>query len=137
MRKRYALNLEDAEVMVAAAKAEALREGWAVAIAIVDDAGIPILVARMDEASAISPSIATEKARSAAMIGVSTKILETLVAERPTLASLGCMAIEGGFPIQHQGQTVGGIGVSGVQAEEDAQIAQAGIHALSGITNAK
>jgi glc operon protein GlcG len=129
MRKRYALNLDEAEVMVSAAKAEALREGWAVAIAIVDDAGIPILVARMDEASKITPSVATEKARSAAMIGISTRILETMAAERPALATLGC-AIEGGFPIQHQGQTVGGIGVSGATSEQDAQVAEAGLKAL-------
>ena len=136
MRTRFALNLEEVERMIDAAMAEAARERWPVSIAIVDDYGIPIVVVRMDEASAMSPATAIEKARSAAVTGLPTKMLEAMVGERPAVATIGRVAVEGGLPILFQGQRVGGIGVSGVQSEQDAQVAEAGLKAIANLLGA-
>lgn len=131
MRTKFVLTLEEAEAVLKAARHHAAAGDWAVSIAVVDDAGMPIALARMDKAPAISASTAIEKARSAGMIGVSTKILEDMVAARPALVTMaGRTAVEGGIPILHHGQSVGGIGVSGVTSAQDAEVARAGLSAL-------
>jgi len=116
--------------MVRAAQAHARQNGWVVTVAIVDDGGTPILVSRLDEASPATVKTAIGKARSAALIGLPTKVLEAMVGERPALATMDRVAVEGGLPILYQGQRVGGIGVSGVRSEQDGAVAQAGIDAL-------
>jgi glc operon protein GlcG len=131
MRTCVALDLADAEKIVAAALAEANTRGWHVTVAVVDCHGVPILLARMDEASPASVSMATEKARSAALTGLPTKTLEAMAAERPGLLSVrDRVAVEGGLPILHQARRVGGVGVSGLPSDQDALIAAAGIAAL-------
>jgi glc operon protein GlcG len=130
MRTCVALDLSDAEKIVAAALAEAKTRGWHVTVAVVDCHGVPILLARMDEASPASVSMAKEKARSAALTGLPTKTLESMAAERPGLLSVDRVAVEGGLPIFHQAQRVGGVGVSGLPSDKDALIAAAGIAAL-------
>ncbi|CAN5391880.1 heme-binding protein [soil metagenome] len=131
MRVRHALELSECDVAVVAGLAEAAREGWAVTIAMVDDSGTPIRLSRMDEASAASVSTAIEKARSAALTGVETKLMEAMIKDRPAVATMGRVAVEGGVPILHKGQRVGGIGVSGVQSHQDAQVAKATRAALA------
>lgn len=130
MRTRFALGLAEAEAMVAAALRFARNKGVAVTAAVVDDAGIPILVCRLDEASPASILTAIEKARSAAFTGLPTFALESMIAQRPALATLDRVAVEGGLPILHQNQKVGGIGVSGALPTDDAEIARAGLAAL-------
>lgn len=131
MRTCVALDLSDAEKIVAAALAEAKTRGWHVTVAVVDSHGVPILLARMDEASPASVSMAMEKARSAALTGLPTKTLEAMTAERPGLLSVrDRVAVEGGLPILHQAQRAGGVGVSGLPSDKDALIAAAGIAAL-------
>jgi glc operon protein GlcG len=130
MRVRYSLTLGEAETMVSAAQRHARASNWPVTIAIVDDSGAPILVSRSDDATPASVATAIEKARSAALTGLPTKALEALVKERPAVATLGRVAVEGGLPILFLGQRVGGIGVSGVRSEQDALIAEAGLQAL-------
>jgi uncharacterized protein GlcG (DUF336 family) len=130
MRTRFALALTDAEVILAAAQKHARNENWPVTVAVVDDSGTPILVARFDEASPTSFATAIEKARSAALTGLATKALESMIGERMALLTLGRVAVEGGLPILHQGQRVGGIGVSGVRSDQDALVAQAGLVAF-------
>jgi glc operon protein GlcG len=116
--------------MVRAAQAHARLNGWAVTIAVVDDGGTPIIVSRLDEASPTSVSTSIEKARSAGLTGLPTKALESMIGDRPALITLGRVAVEGGLPILHQGQRVGGIGVSGVRSDQDAAVAQAGLESL-------
>jgi glc operon protein GlcG len=131
MRTCLALDLADAEKIVAAALAEAKTRGWHVTVAVVDAHGVPILLARMDEASPASVSMAKEKARSAALTGLPTKTLEAMAADRPGLLSVrDRVAVEGGLPILHQAQRVGGVGVSGLPSDKDALIAASGIAAL-------
>lgn len=130
IRKRFALSLADAEPAMLAGLAEAREQNWAVTIAIVDDAGHLLHLSRMDEASPISVNVAIEKARSAGLSGIESKIMEAVVRERPGVATAGWVAIEGGVPILYQRQRVGGIGVSGVQSHQDSQVAFAARAAL-------
>lgn len=131
MRSRFALDVADAQLMVEAGIAYAAGQNWAIAVAIVDDSGTPILAYRMDEASPASFAIAIEKARSAALIGLATKTMEAMVSERPALVTMpGRVAVEGGLPILHEAQRVGGIGVSGVRSDQDTAVASAALSAL-------
>jgi glc operon protein GlcG len=118
--------------MMAACKAEAAKNGWNVAIAIVDDSGAALLVERLDGAGGIASDVALAKARTAALTGRPTKVFEDRVKERPgfvTFPTPGIL-IQGGLPIIYQNECVGAIGVSGVQSHEDEQVAKAGVDAL-------
>ena len=131
MRNKPTLTLADAHKMMAACKAEAEKNKWQVAIAILDDGGYLLHFDRMDGVGKISAEVAIGKARTAALSGRPSKFFEDRVKERP--ASATCPAgllIQGGLPIKHENDTIGAIGVSGVQSHEDEQIAQAGITAL-------
>jgi glc operon protein GlcG len=130
IRTKYLLNLSEAQTIVSAAQAHANRSGWAITVAVVDDSGTPIIVSRLDEASPSSVNTAIEKARSAANTGLPTKVLEAMIRERPGIVTLGRVAVEGGLPILYKGQRVGGVGVSGVKSDQDAEVAQAGLQAL-------
>jgi glc operon protein GlcG len=125
------MNLADASAIVNAAQAHALRNQWPVTVAVVDESGTPIIVWRLDDATPASVNTAVEKARSACLTGLPTKILEAMVVERPAIVTLGRVAVEGGLPILYKGQKVGGIGVSGVRSDQDAAVAQAGLQALN------
>ena len=132
MRNKPSLTSADAHKMMAACLAEAQRQKWNVTIAIVDDAGYPLLVERMDGCGPISAEVAMGKARASAVTRRPTKFWEDRVKERPaflTFPSQGQM-FQGGLPLMHQGECVGAIGVSGVQSHEDEQVAQAGVTAL-------
>ncbi len=132
MRTKMCLSLEDANKIVAAAKAEARKNNWNVTIAIVDDGGFLVHLERLDGAPAQSGTIATAKAWTAAATRTPTKTLEDMVKERPAIVAFpGRLAVQGGLPILHQGECVGAVGVSGVKSHEDEQIAKAGLQALA------
>jgi glc operon protein GlcG len=131
VRTQFVLELKEAEAAVAAGHARAAGNGWTVSVAVVDAAGTPILVSRMNAASPASVNTAIEKARTSAMLGLPTKVVEAIVKDRPALLSMDRVAVEGGVPILFQGQKLGGIGVSGVQSHEDSQVAEAGLAALT------
>jgi len=129
---KLVLTLEAAKRTVAAAEAEARRNGWAVSIAVVDDSGHLLLFQRMDGSKLVAIDIAIRKARTAAYFQGPTKDLEAEVAAGRTalLPIDGFMPLEGGVPIVAGGQMVGAIGVSGVTGAEDAQCAIAGAAAV-------
>jgi glc operon protein GlcG len=129
---RKALTLEGAKRIMAAAEAEAAKNKWTVAIAIVDEAGELVAFHKIDETQAGSIDIAIGKARTAARMKRPTKALEDAVAGGRTvfLAVDGLVPLEGGVPITVEGRVVGAVGVSGVTSQQDAQVAQAGIAAL-------
>ena len=70
------------------------------------------------------------KAHGAAVARRSTKVAEDRIASRPALIKMPVLPVQGGVPILHQGECVGGVGVSGVQSHEDEVICNAGIAAL-------
>jgi len=133
MRTKRALTLSDARRMIDAARAEAEQRKWNVTIAVVDDGGFLLALERMDGAPNLSPEIATRKAWTSAMVRQPTKAMEDMVKERPALVGFpGQLRVQGGLPIQVEGDWVGAVGVSGVASHEDEQIARAGLAALSG-----
>ena len=132
MRQKPVLTADDCHKMMAACKAEAQKNKWAVTIAIVDDSGAALLVERLDGAGAISATVAMGKAQTSALTKRPSKFFEDRIKERPgfvTFPTPGVM-FQGGVPIVHQGECVGAIGVSGVQSHEDEQVAQAGVNTL-------
>lgn len=134
MNSKPYLTLADVKKIAAASEAEALANGWAVSIAIVDDGGHLLWQQRLDGAAPISAHIAPSKARTAAVGRRESRLYEEMINQgrvsflsAPTLEGL----LEGGVPITVDGHCVGAVGVSGVKSSEDAQIAKAGIAALS------
>jgi glc operon protein GlcG len=131
MRQKPVLEISDSAVALAAALEHAEANGWRICVAIADEAGTLIQLTRMDGASPASVEGAIGKARSAALVGVDTKLLEAMVKDRPALATMPRVAVEGGLPLLYDGHRVGGIGVSGVQSHQDAEVARAGLEALA------
>ena len=130
---KKALTLEAAKLMAAAAEATAERNGWKVVIAVADDGGHALLVHRIDGTQSSSVPTAMGKARSAVAYKRPTRILEEMINQgRYSFLSAGGdpVALQGGLPIEIDGQLVGGIGVSGVKASDDEIVAQAGLDAL-------
>ncbi len=133
MKTKATLELADLKTMAAAAEAEALQQGWAVSIAIVDDGGNLLWFQRLDGAAPISAHIAPAKARTSALGRRESKIYEEMIngGRMSFLSAPGLEGmLEGGVPIMKDGQCLGAVGVSGVKSSEDAQVARAGIAAI-------
>ncbi|WP_200626087.1 heme-binding protein [Pseudomonas sp. LAM2023] len=115
-----------------AARQQALAQQWSVTIAVVDDGGHPLALERLDGCAPASAYIAMEKARSAALGRRETRDYEEMVnAGRTAFVTAPLLtSLEGGVPLQVEGQVVGAIGVSGVKPGQDAQVAMAGAAAL-------
>jgi len=130
---RKMVTLDGARKILAAAEAEARKNNWNVAIAIVDETGHLIAFQKFDDVQVGSIDIAIGKARTAARMKRPTKALEDAVAggRSVLLAVEGLMPLEGGVPITVDGRVIGAVGVSGVTSQQDAQIAMAGIAALT------
>ena len=131
--EKKTLTLEAARVALAAAEAEALRNNWKVVIAVVDDGGHTVLLARLDGAQWSSIETAVEKARAAVAWKRPSRLLEESVNNgRTAFLSItqGMAVLQGGVPIEVDGGLVGAVGVSGVRAADDEVIALAGINAL-------
>ncbi len=133
MKSKPQLELTDIKAIAAAAEAEALKNKWAVTIAIVDDGGHLLHLQRLDGAAPISAHIAPAKANTAAMGCRESKVYEDIVnggrfsfLSAPHIEGL----LEGGVPIMKDGQCLGAVGVSGVKSSEDAQVARVGIAAI-------
>jgi glc operon protein GlcG len=122
------ISLEAAKKMAAAAEAEARRNGWTVAVAVVDVSGGLILFHRLDRVQTASLDIAIAKARTAARFRRPTKALEDAVAggRMAILSFEGVVAVEGGLPIVVGDDVIGAIGVSGMTSQQDGVVAKAG-----------
>ena len=133
MQTKSVLELAEIDAIMAAARAEAQKHGWAVSITLVDDGGHPLALVRLDGASPASAHIATEKARTSALGRRESKAYEVMINGGRTAFLSAPLAgtLEGGVPIVVGGQVVGAVGVSGVKSEQDAQIAKAGIQSLA------
>ena len=130
---RKSLTLEAARVALSACEAAAREGGWRVVIAVVDDGGHVILMERLDGAQWSSIDTALNKARAAVAWKRPTRLLEESVnGGRFAFLSItqGMAVLQGGVPIEIDGQVLGAIGVSGVKASDDEVIALAGVHAL-------
>ena len=130
---RKTLTLEAARVAASACEAQAREHGWRVVIAVVDEGGHALLLERLDGAQWSSIETAVEKARAAVAWKRPTRLLEESVNNgRFAFLSIaqGMAILQGGVPIEIDGQVLGAIGVSGVKASDDEIVALAGVHAL-------
>ena len=126
-----AIGADLAKQIAAGAVAESKKNGWRMAIAIVDNHGLLVYYERMDDTQTASVQIALDKAKTAATFRRPSKAFEDGIAKgRVALLGLsGATPIEGGVPIMAGGKVIGGIGVSGANSDQDAQAAVAGIKA--------
>jgi uncharacterized protein GlcG (DUF336 family) len=131
----FPIGLDAAKKAAAPALAEARRNNWAMAVAIVDPAGELVYFERMDHTQTGSVVVAIDKARSAARFKRPTKAFQDMLAaggEGLRVMSLsGAIPVEGGVPIAIEGKIVGAIGVSGGTSPQDGQCARAGAEAVS------
>jgi uncharacterized protein GlcG (DUF336 family) len=132
MKTRPVLTLDDCLKIHAAAEAEARKNNWIVAIAILDDGGHLLHFARMDGATPANAAIAVDKARTAAISRRSSGKWEQLIKDgRMGMLNMpGILPVQGGVPIVVDGVCIGAVGASGVQSAQDEQLVQAGIDAL-------
>lgn len=146
-RERVALNLAGAELILKAAIQKASTEGFKMNIAIVDEGGHLIAFARMDGARPASGNTALTKAVTAATFRQATgplppagepDILLNLSLQNAATASGGKITtLKGGVPILVDDQVIGAVGVGGGSGEQDAEVAKAGIKALTDALTSK
>jgi glc operon protein GlcG len=126
------LTLEAAKKLAAAAEEEAVKNKWNIVIAIVDDGGNLLYLQRLDGTQTGSIEVALQKAKTAVHFKRPSKALEDAVTGgRTVVLALGAMPIEGGLPLMVDDKLIGAIGVSGVTAQQDGQVAKAGADALA------
>ncbi|WP_222934389.1 heme-binding protein [Caulobacter sp. 17J80-11] len=123
---------EQARKVLAAAEAEARKNGWVMSFAVVEPSGELVAFQKMDGAGYGSIEVSQLKARSAARFGRETKVFADGVAAG-RLGALdidAIVAVEGGVPIVLAGKTIGAIGVSGATAAQDGQVGRAAAAAV-------
>ncbi|MGE0683903.1 MAG: heme-binding protein [Candidatus Binatia bacterium] len=135
--KPAALTLEMAERFITAAKAKAKEEGWAMSLAVVDLAGNPVALARMDGARWLTAGVAQSKAFTSVTFRRRSKDIEELAQKRPqlfdsisTLTGKPLLLAGGGLPLIIKGELLGGVGASGGTEEQDEECAKAGLAAI-------
>lgn len=128
------ITLEQAKAVAAPAIAEARKNQWTMAVAIVDTAGDLVYFEKMDNTQVASTTVALDKARSAARFKRATKVFQDGVAAGGDglrlLALQGAVPVEGGVPLVVGGRIVGAIGASGGTSQQDGVVAGAGAAAL-------
>ena len=127
------ITLEAAKKMASAGEAEAKKNGWNVAIAVVDASGGLILFHKLDETQPGSIAVSQGKARAAALFKRPSKALEEAITggKQAFLTIEGIVPMQGGLPVIAEGKIIGAVGVSGVTSAQDEQVAQAALAALT------
>jgi len=120
----------DAKKAAAAALAEAAKNHWNMAVAVVDPNGTLVYYEKMDNTQLGSANVAVDKARSAALFKRPTKAFQDALASGGAVMRVlgleGAVPVEGGVPIIADGKIIGAIGVSGANSDQDGQCANAG-----------
>ena len=129
------ISLEQAETVAVAALAEARKNDWTMAVAIVDTSGALVCFKKMDDTQLGSVVVCQEKAKSAARFKRATKELQDGLAAGGEglriLAIPGAVPVEGGLPVVVDGRIIGAVGLSGGTSAQDGQCAKAGLAALA------
>jgi glc operon protein GlcG len=133
MKTKSFLVQDDCRRIVEAAAAHAHAKNWAVSICICDDGGHVLRLERLDGAAPFTAQMAMAKATTAAVGRRESKTFEDVINQgRTALVTAPLQGLlEGGVPIVIDGQVIAAVGVSGVKSAEDAEIARAGIAALT------
>jgi uncharacterized protein GlcG (DUF336 family) len=128
------VNLEQAKKAIEAAEAEAKKNGWLMAIAVVTSGGHLVHFSRMDQTQFASIKIAQHKARTAATFRRPTKAFQDGLAANPANIYLltldDVIASEGGIPLMRDGKIIGAIGCSGGTGAQDGQVCKAGVDTI-------
>jgi glc operon protein GlcG len=136
MQQKPYLEHADVQKILEAARAEAWTHHWAVSISVVDDGGHLLGFFRLDGAPALSAEMSTAKARTAVLGKRESRHYEEMI-NQGRIAFLSAPSVsgmlEGAVPITLHHHVIGAVGVSGVKSNEDAQIARAGIAAVTPI----
>jgi glc operon protein GlcG len=124
------VSTDAAKKIAAAAIAEARKNNWAMAIAVVDTGGYLVYFERMQDTQLGSVEVAIEKAKTAALFRRPTKSFQDTVAGGGEglriLRLTGAIPVEGGIPLIVDGKLVGAVGASGGSSDQDGRTAQAG-----------
>jgi uncharacterized protein GlcG (DUF336 family) len=123
------VNVATAKKIAAGTIAECQKNGWNVAVAIVDNHGVLVYLERMDDTQVAGVEIAIKKASAAATYRRPTRAFEDAIAKGrvATVTFPGIVASPGGLPIVVDGKVTGAVGVSGVLGDQDEQCAKAGL----------
>ncbi|ODP34494.1 heme-binding protein [Pandoraea sp. ISTKB] len=134
MKTKAVLTVEDVQKINAAAVAEATSNGWNVCITVVDDGGHALSLHRMDGAAPSTAMMSLGKAQTSAVARRESGAFEEMIngGRYAFLSAPNTAMLEGGVPIVVDGNVIGAVGVSGVKSAQDAQIARAGIAAVTG-----
>jgi glc operon protein GlcG len=128
------VSVETAKKAAAAALAEARKNNWTMAVAVVDTHGTLVYYEKIDNTQLGSAQVAIDKARSAALFRRPTKAFQEAIsgggAGLRVFALRGAVPVEGGVPLEKDGSFIGAIGLSGGQSNEDGQCALAGAKAI-------
>jgi glc operon protein GlcG len=131
MRMRPTLSAADVQRVVTACRHEAVRQGFRVTIAVVDEAGSPLYLERLDGALPITATVAIGKAQTSAALRMASGAAADLLREMPGLINAHSgIALRGALPLSWQGECVGAVGISGMDPGQDEQLAAAGVAAL-------
>lgn len=131
MKNQAVLEFEDVQKALEAGVHEAVSNGWSVTVSVCDAGGVLLGLIRMDDAPIMSAMVAPEKARTCVLSKKPSAVFEKMVNDGRTAAlSMPVVPLEGGEPIIVDGAVIGAVGVSGVKAGEDAQVAKAGVAAI-------
>lgn len=131
MKTQALLEFDDVKKALVAGEQEAVDNGWSVTVSVCDAGGVLLGLIRMDDAPIMSAMVAPEKARTCVLSKKPSAVFENMVNDGRTAAlSMPVVPLEGGEPIIVDGAVIGAVGVSGVKAGEDAQVAKAGVAAI-------
>ncbi|RDU97235.1 heme-binding protein [Trinickia dinghuensis] len=133
MQTKPVLTINEITQILDAARSEAEKNKWPVAIAVVDDGGHLLGLLRLDGSAPISSDMAIGKAKTSALGRRESRLYEEMVNNGRTafVSAPLVAALEGGIPVVVDGHVVGAVGVSGVKPGEDAQVARVGAQALA------
>jgi glc operon protein GlcG len=133
MQTKSVLAVAEVNRILEAARAEAEKNHWPVAIAVVDDGGHPLGMLRLDGCAPVGAYIAVEKARTSALGRRPSSQYEDMVngGRSAFLSAPLVTSLAGGVPVLVDGQVVGAVGVSGVKPDQDAQVATAGANSVA------
>ena len=131
MQLKPFIDAQDARLMLEVAITAAEEANLAMSVAVVDAAGYPIALQRMDRAGLMTADVALRKARTAALLRAPSRVLADRVAADPALLRLtDYLPMAGGLPVLADGAVAGAIGVSGGTPDQDETVGKAGVAAL-------
>jgi glc operon protein GlcG len=126
MRRKPCLTTDDVLKIVAACKAAGAMIKREPTVAVVDAGGHLLHLERPDRNGVNTVDMAMLKARTAALRGRPSSAFEARVKERPGFLMVpNCLGVEGGVPILFEEECLGGVGVSGIDYDDE-RVAQAG-----------